>query len=111
MRNIQFFIYTLLFLGLFGCENRWEFLGLENNPPQLFFKSSVGVLIDENGNPYTEIPSQTLFDFGATYQLTEELQVRASVQNLFDWEASPKETAIGRWTYGRTYNVGVTARF
>ena len=67
--------------------------------------------IDENGNPYTEIPSRTLFDFGATYQLTEELQVRASVQNLFDWEASPKETAIGRWTYGRTYNVGVTARF
>tara|TARA_X000001388_G_scaffold24637_1_gene17133 strand:- start:2653 stop:5724 length:3072 start_codon:yes stop_codon:yes gene_type:complete len=67
--------------------------------------------IDQNGNPYTEIPSRTLFDFGAVYYVSEEVSVRASVQNLFDWSASPKETAVGLWSYGRTYNVGLTARF
>lgn len=67
--------------------------------------------IDENGNPYTEIPSRTLFDLGAVYHVSEEISLRGSVQNVFGWSASPKETAIGRFTYGRTFNVGVTARF
>ncbi|WP_404398569.1 TonB-dependent receptor domain-containing protein [Idiomarina loihiensis] len=67
--------------------------------------------IDQNGNPYTEIPSRTTFDLGATYQLAEGLSLRANVLNAFDWEPSPVETSIGRFTYGRTYNVGVTYQF
>lgn len=67
--------------------------------------------IDQNGNPYTEIPSRTTFDLGATYQLAEGLSLRANVLNAFDWEPSPVEISIGRFTYGRTYNLGVTYQF
>ena len=50
-------------------------------------------------------------DIGATYQLTESLLIRASVQNATDWYPDPIEISIGRYTYGRTYNMGVTASF
>jgi outer membrane receptor protein involved in Fe transport len=67
--------------------------------------------IDQNGNPYTEIPSRTTFDLGATYQLAEGLSLRANVLNAFEWEPSPVEISIGRFTYGRTYNLGLTYQF
>ena len=67
--------------------------------------------IDQNGNPYTKVPSRMLIDVGATYQLTENILMRASVQNATDWYPNPIEISIGRYTYGRTYNVGFTANF
>jgi outer membrane receptor protein involved in Fe transport len=67
--------------------------------------------IDQNGNPYTKVPSLMTVDIGATYQLTESLLIRASVQNATDWYPDPIEISIGRYTYGRTYNMGVTASF
>ncbi|WP_404401878.1 TonB-dependent receptor [Idiomarina seosinensis] len=67
--------------------------------------------IDQNGNPYTEVTSRTTFDIGATYQIMDGLKVRANLVNAFDWEPSPVEISIGRFTYGRTYNLGLTYQF
>lgn len=67
--------------------------------------------IDQNGNPYTEITSRTTLDIGATYQFSDKLSVRANIFNALDWEPSPVEISIGRFTYGTSYNVGLTYQF
>lgn len=67
--------------------------------------------IDQNGNPYTKLDAITLYNLGGVYNITDTLAVRASVNNLMDWYPDAKELAVGRITYGRTFNVGVTAKF
>lgn len=67
--------------------------------------------IDENGNPFDEIESRTLAHLSVNYHLTGDTVIRARIDNLFDWEPSAKESAIGRWTYGQSFNVGFTTKF
>lgn len=67
--------------------------------------------IDENGNPYSKIESQTIWDLGAQYNFSDSLTFRVRVENLADWRADAKEVSVARFAWGRTINLGVTARF
>lgn len=68
--------------------------------------------IDQYGNPFTKVPSMTTVNIGATYQVTEDILLRASIANATDWEPNAIEIfADSRFTYGRRYNVGFTMQF
>jgi len=67
--------------------------------------------LDQNGKPYMDIDSQTLINIGATYDFNDMLTFRFNVDNAADWGADPAEQSLGRFAWGRTFNVGVTARF
>jgi len=67
--------------------------------------------IDQNGKPYTTLPSVTTFDIGMSYHITDNINVRARIENAGDWYPNAKELAAGRWTWGRVYNVGISAKF
>lgn len=67
--------------------------------------------IDNNGNPYTSLPSYTTVSIGSTYALTDNTEIRAQIQNLTDWEPDNKEAQAGRWTWGQVYSLGVHMRF
>jgi outer membrane receptor for ferrienterochelin and colicin len=67
--------------------------------------------LDENGNPYDEMPSITTVNVGATYDLTSDIMFRARVENVTNWEPSAKELQASRRTLGRIFNFGVTVKF
>lgn len=67
--------------------------------------------IDDQGSPYTELPSVITANLGATYIFNEKIKVRGQVQNLTDWEPSGREKQAGRWTWGRVYSIGVDVSF
>ncbi|WP_226702066.1 TonB-dependent receptor domain-containing protein [Microbulbifer elongatus] len=69
--------------------------------------------LDQNGNPYSELPSRTLINLGVNYNLTDKTTVRMYVDNATDWEPAPIELGVGspRWTYGRSYTLGFNTAF
>jgi outer membrane receptor protein involved in Fe transport len=67
--------------------------------------------IDNNGNPYTSLPSYMTVSLGTTYALTDNIELRAQIQNLTDWEPDNKEAQAGRWTWGQVYSLGMHMRF
>lgn len=67
--------------------------------------------IDQNGQPYTNLPGIWTFNLGGSYDLTDTLSIRGSVQNVGDWYPGPTEIAVGRGTFGRVFSLGLTARF
>ncbi|MBY6190466.1 TonB-dependent receptor [Microbulbifer agarilyticus] len=67
--------------------------------------------IDQSGNPFDELPSRTLVNLGANYELTEQTTVRLFVENATGWEPTPAETAVGRWTWGTSYTLGFNTAF
>ncbi|HUG03037.1 MAG TPA: TonB-dependent receptor, partial [Steroidobacteraceae bacterium] len=67
--------------------------------------------IDDQGRPYTTMPSVTTASIGSSFALTEKIDVRAQIQNVTDWEPTKKEAQAGRWTWGRIYNFGVHMKF
>lgn len=67
--------------------------------------------LDENGNPYDTVDSYALYNVGASYNLTEQVTLRASIDNVTDWNASPVEVSLARFAWGRTVNLGITAKF
>lgn len=75
------------------------------------FQTSPVQYIDQNGNPYSDVEAITTVDLAVNYTLPIGITLRARVTNLFDWEPDPIGKGVGRWVYGRTYNIGMTQRF
>lgn len=75
------------------------------------FQSNPVQYLDLDGNPYTHIPSITTADLAINYTLPTNTTFRARVTNLLDKEPGSLERGVGRWTFGRTFNIGVTHRF
>lgn len=67
--------------------------------------------IDIDGTPYSTLPSITTFDLGAVYDVSDDIRVRLKVENVGDWYPNRRELQAGRWTWGRTYNVGINVKF
>lgn len=67
--------------------------------------------IDQNGEPYTNLPGIWQFNLGGSFDLTDSLSIRGAVQNVGDWYPGPREIAVGRGTFGRVYTLGLSARF
>ncbi|NQZ79945.1 MAG: TonB-dependent receptor [Colwellia sp.] len=63
------------------------------------------------GKPITHIESEIKADFGVVYHVTDNISFRGRVNNVFDWSPSKDATTVGRWTMGRTFNLGMTAKF
>lgn len=75
------------------------------------FSSEPLQYIDQDGQPYTNVDAIWLVNVGARYDVTDNLTIRANVQNAGDWYPSPIEISLGRGTYGRVWTIGATARF
>lgn len=67
--------------------------------------------VDQYGTPFSKIDSYTLFNLGAAYHFSDNAVVRFRVDNLLDWYPDQKELEKQRFTFGRTFNVGVTYKF
>lgn len=67
--------------------------------------------IDIDGTPYNSLPSITTFDLGVVYDFSDTVRFRAKVENVGDWYPGRKELQAGRWTWGRTYSVGLNMKF
>ncbi|QOC22834.1 TonB-dependent receptor [Wenzhouxiangella sp. AB-CW3] len=75
------------------------------------FQTSDVQYLDQDGNPYTHIPSQTRANLAVNYTLPTGTVLRARVTNLFDKLPGPLERGVARWEFGRSYNIGLTHRF
>ncbi|WP_017217440.1 TonB-dependent receptor domain-containing protein [Pseudoalteromonas sp. NJ631] len=99
------FDYTLEDINVyFDVEYYGE--GNRNNDSTNFYD-----YIDQNGNPYNKIQSQTLYTLGGSYYLNDNAVVRFRVDNLFDWYPSVRELSVARYTYGRVFSAGFTYKF
>ena len=80
--------------------------GLVNNESTMF-----NDYLDFDGNPYSKIPSRTLVNIGASYNLTDDITIRGTVDNATDWDAPGAHKLVGRWSWGRIYNLGLNVKF
>jgi len=64
-----------------------------------------------DGQPYTKVAARTEVNLSINYQLTKNMVVRTRIENLTDWSPDPVERNVGRWTWGRSYNLGLTVQF
>ncbi|KPP80370.1 MAG: TonB-dependent receptor [Oceanicaulis sp. HLUCCA04] len=67
--------------------------------------------IDQQGGVVYNLDDSTTYDFGGSYDIGN-VTLRASVNNAFNTVPDDLNRAFrGAFTLGRTYNVGITARF
>jgi len=63
----------------------------------------------------TNVDSIWVFDIGGSYDINDTVRVRASIENVLEWDPSPVQRAVAHGPLtnylGRVFNVGVTARF
>jgi iron complex outermembrane receptor protein len=75
------------------------------------FQTNPVHYIGLDGQPFDTLPSRVTVNLSVNYQLTDSTSLRARVDNLTDWAPDPSESAVGRWDWGRSYNLGLTTRF
>ncbi|MFT5756002.1 MAG: iron complex outermembrane receptor protein [Alteromonadaceae bacterium] len=64
-----------------------------------------------NGKPITHLDTIVRADLGAVYHFSDSISIRGRVDNVFDWSPTQGGATRGRWTFGRTFSLGMTAKF